>query len=453
MKRTLTVIAVAVAAAAAGGAWYLHAKQPLRNGSLAVAHLQAPVDVRYDERGVPHLYAQNQTDLYRALGYVHAQDRLFQMEMLRRLARGEAGRSARTQAGGYRPSVPHPAHPRPRRRIQRPPGQAVAALESAGGLPGRGQPVPGKQPGAARIRSAGHTQASLHPRRYPEHRRLHGLQLRCRLPHRAGADLHPRRTGQRLPAHLRSRLASAGRADALRRTGRRRLEGPRRPRPSQPAGPGGRRPAAVRGQQRLGRRRQPHRQRQAPAGRRPAYPLRRAGGMVRGPAERARLRTLWPPPGAQPLRLAGPQPCVRLEPDDVPERRPRPGRREGQPGQPQPGLVPGRMGRPAERGAGNRGQGRCAGEAHPAPLAPRSDRQRRARRQLRQDPDRHVVGFPRDREPGARRLLPAESRRYPGQGPRGGLEDPFAGTQPGLGQCRRRYRLVGLGGPAEAAGG
>ncbi len=89
MKRTLTVIAVAVAAAAAGGAWYLHAKQPLRNGSLAVAHLQAPVDVRYDERGVPHLYAQNQTDLYRALGYVHAQDRLFQMEMLRRLARGE----------------------------------------------------------------------------------------------------------------------------------------------------------------------------------------------------------------------------------------------------------------------------------------------------------------------------------------------------------------------------
>ena len=146
--------------------------------------------------------------------------------------------------------------------------------------------------------------------------------------------------------------------------------------------------------------------------------IRFAAPAVRGPAERARLRTLWPPPGAQPLRLAGPQPCVRLEPDDVPERRPRPGRREGQPGQPQPGLVPGRMGRPAERGAGNRGQGRCAGEAHPAPLAPRSDRQRRARRQLRQDPDRHVVGFPRDREPGARRLLPAESRRYPGQAAR-----------------------------------
>lgn len=45
--------------------------------------------MRYDERGVPHIRAENETDLYRALGYVHAQDRLFQMEVMRRLARGE----------------------------------------------------------------------------------------------------------------------------------------------------------------------------------------------------------------------------------------------------------------------------------------------------------------------------------------------------------------------------
>ena len=47
------------------------------------------VSVRYDERGVPHIKADNEIDLYRALGYVHAQDRLFQMEMVRRLAQGE----------------------------------------------------------------------------------------------------------------------------------------------------------------------------------------------------------------------------------------------------------------------------------------------------------------------------------------------------------------------------
>ena len=88
MKRTLTALAVIVAAVAAGGAWYAQGK-PLRDGELALEHLQAPVSVRYDERGVPHIQAANEADMYRALGFVHAQDRLFQMEMLRRLARGE----------------------------------------------------------------------------------------------------------------------------------------------------------------------------------------------------------------------------------------------------------------------------------------------------------------------------------------------------------------------------
>lgn len=89
-RKTLIIAPLAVLLAAAiGGAFYLLGKQPVRDGKLALEHLGAPVTVNYDERGVPHLYAQNQLDLYRALGYVHAQDRLFQMEMLRRLARGE----------------------------------------------------------------------------------------------------------------------------------------------------------------------------------------------------------------------------------------------------------------------------------------------------------------------------------------------------------------------------
>lgn len=90
MKRRLTLLTVLVAVAAgAGGYWYVHGKLPQRDGEVAVAGLQAPVSVRYDARGVPHLQARNQQDLYRALGYVHAQDRLFQMEIVRRLARGE----------------------------------------------------------------------------------------------------------------------------------------------------------------------------------------------------------------------------------------------------------------------------------------------------------------------------------------------------------------------------
>ncbi|MGE8151774.1 penicillin acylase family protein [Pseudomonas vancouverensis] len=89
MKRSLTALAllIVVLAVAAGG--YLYSKQPSRQGMVELQHLQGSVTVRYDERGVPHIRAENETDLYRALGYVHAQDRLFQMEVLRRLARGE----------------------------------------------------------------------------------------------------------------------------------------------------------------------------------------------------------------------------------------------------------------------------------------------------------------------------------------------------------------------------
>ncbi len=89
MKRSLIILAVVVALLGAVGGWYIHSKQPVRDGQIVISQLQAPVSVRYDDRGVPHIRAEHEADMYRALGYVHAQDRLFQMEMLRRLARGE----------------------------------------------------------------------------------------------------------------------------------------------------------------------------------------------------------------------------------------------------------------------------------------------------------------------------------------------------------------------------
>jgi penicillin amidase len=93
MKLALKILLGLLLTALLGGAgtlsWYLLSKQPERDGTLALERLSAPVKVRYDERGVPHISAANEADLYRALGYVHAQDRLFQMEMVRRLARGE----------------------------------------------------------------------------------------------------------------------------------------------------------------------------------------------------------------------------------------------------------------------------------------------------------------------------------------------------------------------------
>lgn len=93
MKRALIILSIllttlALVAGSVAG-WYFNTKQPQRSGKLALKNLTAKVNIRYDERGVPHINADNEPDLYRALGFVHAQDRLFQMEMARRLAQGE----------------------------------------------------------------------------------------------------------------------------------------------------------------------------------------------------------------------------------------------------------------------------------------------------------------------------------------------------------------------------
>lgn len=89
MKRFFILCVVLIGCGALTTTWYIKEKLPQRSGDLYLPQLTAAVDVRYDERGVPHIQAQNELDAYRALGYVHAQDRLFQMEIMRRLARGE----------------------------------------------------------------------------------------------------------------------------------------------------------------------------------------------------------------------------------------------------------------------------------------------------------------------------------------------------------------------------
>ena len=89
LRRALLALGTVLLLGAGGLGLYLHGKQPQRDGELHLAGLAAPVSVRFDTQGVPHLRAESESDLYRALGYLHAQERLFQMEMLRRLARGE----------------------------------------------------------------------------------------------------------------------------------------------------------------------------------------------------------------------------------------------------------------------------------------------------------------------------------------------------------------------------
>jgi penicillin G amidase len=62
---------------------------PEYDGSEILEGLSSPVEVRTDQFGIPHLYAQNETDLFFAQGYIMARERLFQMDMTRLAGRGE----------------------------------------------------------------------------------------------------------------------------------------------------------------------------------------------------------------------------------------------------------------------------------------------------------------------------------------------------------------------------
>ncbi len=61
---------------------------PDYNKNLNLAGLTDSVNVFRDSNGIPHIYAQNEKDLYRAVGFVMAQDRLWQMDLLRRVTTG-----------------------------------------------------------------------------------------------------------------------------------------------------------------------------------------------------------------------------------------------------------------------------------------------------------------------------------------------------------------------------
>src|SRR4029453_18959955 len=72
----------------AGGYVLLRNTVPPMSGALAIAGLSAPVDAVRDREGVPHVFAKSMEDMLCALGFLHAQDRLWQMELVRRTGQG-----------------------------------------------------------------------------------------------------------------------------------------------------------------------------------------------------------------------------------------------------------------------------------------------------------------------------------------------------------------------------
>jgi penicillin G amidase len=89
LLKPLLIIIVSVVLLLVAGFFLLKSQyKPTYSGELALDGLKKPVEVFYTEHGIPHIYAQSDEDAYYALGYVHAQDRLFQMDLVRRVGGG-----------------------------------------------------------------------------------------------------------------------------------------------------------------------------------------------------------------------------------------------------------------------------------------------------------------------------------------------------------------------------
>jgi penicillin amidase len=85
----LVLLAVVVTAAWFGGRAWLARSVAQHAGEAVVPGLDAPVEITFDARGVPQVWAETDRDLRFAQGWLHASERLFQMELTRRMARGE----------------------------------------------------------------------------------------------------------------------------------------------------------------------------------------------------------------------------------------------------------------------------------------------------------------------------------------------------------------------------
>jgi penicillin amidase len=88
LRKGITALITLALLAIVGAYGYLRLSLPQIEGEVALAGVAGPVEILRDRHGIPHIYAQSLEDAHFGLGFVHAQDRLWQMEMSRRTAAG-----------------------------------------------------------------------------------------------------------------------------------------------------------------------------------------------------------------------------------------------------------------------------------------------------------------------------------------------------------------------------
>lgn len=89
MKRLLVVLVIVLLLAASGfGWWYLRDSLLPMDGQLSLQGLRAPVEILFDDHGVPSVYARDVDDVWYAAGMLHARERRWQMELYKRVTMG-----------------------------------------------------------------------------------------------------------------------------------------------------------------------------------------------------------------------------------------------------------------------------------------------------------------------------------------------------------------------------
>ncbi len=89
MKRLALALAILLVLAIATIWWLLRGSLPRLDGEVSLPGLSAPVSIQRDRLGVATIDGASEADVMRALGYVHAQERFFEMDLMRRTAAGE----------------------------------------------------------------------------------------------------------------------------------------------------------------------------------------------------------------------------------------------------------------------------------------------------------------------------------------------------------------------------
>src|SRR5271169_2512319 len=88
LRRLIAGLTVLLLVLAGGFYWYLLSSLPQTEGRIEVRGPKAAIRIERDAAGIPLITAQDDDDAAFGLGFVHAQDRLFQMELQRRFAAG-----------------------------------------------------------------------------------------------------------------------------------------------------------------------------------------------------------------------------------------------------------------------------------------------------------------------------------------------------------------------------